>query len=160
MNDIMIMISAVRFTSRLVVYPRDELQERRREVLPDGVGEGRDVLAGVGVRSRRQPVGDGLEAEAVPAVAEAGSAFEEALVVVFGVDEGYVEALVVKELGEFEHCLDVALEWEWKAYGMSSYFLIIIIHITARECDCGVCDIDDFEEERTSDYRVGRVVYI
>ena len=124
--------STDRFASRLVVYLRDEVEERCQEVLPDGLREGQDVLADVGVRSRRQPVGDGLEAEAVAAelggIGAEGSAFEEALVVVFGVDEGYMEALVVKELCYFEHCLDVALEWEWKAYGMSSYFLIIRIH--------------------------------
>ena len=108
-----------RFSSNCpVVDLGDELEQRSGEVLPGGLAKGRDVLGGVGVRRRRHPIGDGLEAEAAAAeggIGVEGSAFEEALVVVFGVDEGDVEALVVEELGEFEHCLDVALYWERKA---------------------------------------------
>ena len=38
--------------------------------------------------------------------------------VVFGVDEGDVEALVMEELGELGHGVDVALSWVRDADGM------------------------------------------
>ena len=77
----------------------ENLPEVREAVLPGGLAQRGCVLRGSRVR-RREPIGDGLEAKGREAVEGVGaSGFEEALVVVLGVDEGNVEALVVEELG-------------------------------------------------------------
>lgn len=76
-------------------------------------------MGGVGVCRQREAIGDGLETEVGEARKGIGALrFEEAAVVVVGVDEGNVEASLMEEEGEFEHGVNVALGWKWDAYCM------------------------------------------
>lgn len=98
------------------VEPPEQLPEGSQAGRGRGLAQRRYVLGDVGILRRREAVGDRLEAEGVDAVeGVAAAGVEEAAVVVVGVDEGDVEAVVVEDLGELEHGVYVALSWKWNA---------------------------------------------
>lgn len=97
----------------------EECLECRGTVFIDGFSQGNQLI-GCGTGSREgEPVGDDLEPEASDQALEGrpgGGLPEQAVVVELGVDEGDVEALMMQELGHFEHRVDVALGWEGNAH--------------------------------------------
>ena len=85
--------------SRAVVDFIDEDSQCGEEVPAGGLTEGEGFGRRIGVGRGGDAVGEGLEAEVGEGRGGGSGGSEDAVVVAFGVDEGYVEAVAVEKLG-------------------------------------------------------------
>ena len=85
--------------SRAFVDFIDEDSQCGEEVPAGGLAESKGFGWRVGIRRGGDAIGEGLEAKVGEARGYCGGGSEDAVVVAFGVDEGYVEAVAVEKLG-------------------------------------------------------------